>query len=376
MSDETPADQTPDVPPPAPDPSHAAPSTDAPVPQSAHAGDSVTDGGYAYTVVDETNGAKKEPKPKVKRESKPLSIAAPLLAALIIVPAILVGVGAWFLADMLGDDGGGGGNGRAGANVASVINVFGAAQGSQVLRLEGELPPGLPDDIPTYPGAAVLSSLVQPNGDDAVFLVVYDTGASLEDVGAYFRDALGEDPWQIDLGQETAESGALQFTKIDDADIEGQVLLGASKDSDLTTIFMIVQIIGGADDIEFEEFTPPVSKTLPEGFPENLPTYPDGIVTQTVFQRAPQGDTYGLSIITRDEGGDALNFYRDAFEEDGWTVTDADGSGSGLENAQAISFESDDGTVSGTLAAGDFAQDDAYTQIELQVRQLDDTEGD
>jgi hypothetical protein len=361
VSDETPAEQTPDVPAPAP----SSP------PRPPHAGDAVTDGGYAYTLVDDTGGAKKQAQPKEKHESKPLSIAWPLLVALIVVPAVLVGIGVWFLADAFGDDGGGTSD-RAGANVASVIDVFGAAQGGQSVRLEGEAPAALPDDLPVYPGADVLSSLAQTNGDDAVYLIVYDTEARLDDVSTYYADAFGADPWQIDLGQAATESAALQFSKIDDPDIEGQVLLGASVDGDVTTIFLIVQLIGGADEIEFPPFEPPVTKPLPEGFPDAIPPYPDGIVTQTVFQRAPQGDTYGLTIITQDEAESALEFYRSEFEGMGWTVGEGDPGGSGLEDATAISFESDDGTLSGTIAAGTFVEDRNYAQIELQVRQADD----
>jgi hypothetical protein len=354
VSEQTPADQTPEAP--------------APGPLPSPRGEAVTEGGYAYTLVDETPGVKK---PRARRELKPLRIAWPLLVALIVVPAVAAGAAAWFVSSLVGDDESGGGD-RTNANVSSVINVFGQSQGGRVLRLEGELPTGLPDDLPAYPGAAVVSSLAQSNGDDVVYLIVYDTPASLPDVTAYFDEAFDDDPWQVDVGQDSAESSARQFTKIDDADIEGQVITVSSKEREVTTIFLILQVVAGASDVEFEEFTPPVSKPLPEGFPDGFPTYPDAVITETIFQREPQADTFGITLITRDSAESALDFFRQEFQGKGWTVSDADPSGSTIENAIAIGFESDDATVTGTIAAGQFEDDRNYTQVELQVRQLDD----
>jgi hypothetical protein len=366
VSDETPAEQTPDV----PAPLSAAPPASAP--RSARPGEAVTEGGYNYTLVDDTPAAKKVPRPKVRREpAPPMRIARPLLAALIVVPAVIVGAVAWFIAGML-DDGGGGDDARTNANVSSIINVFGQSQGGRLLRLEGELPPGLPDDLPAYPGARVVSSLVQSSGDNAVYFLVYDTDARIDDVAGYFSESFAADPWQVDVGQDAPNSAAMQFTKIDDAGIEGQVLLGESTESDVTTIFLVLSIVGGAGDVDFGAYEPPVSKPLPEGFPDGIPPYPDAIVTETIFERAPQGDTFGLTMITRDSAAGALDFFREEFEGKGWTVVDGDASGSGIEDAVAISFESDDATVTGNIAAGTFVEDRNYTHIELQVRFLED----
>jgi hypothetical protein len=348
------------------------PTPDAPAPSTpARAGEALTDGGYAYTLVDETPGAKK---PRVKRESKPVSIARPLLVALIVVPAVAAAAVAWFFSSRMGDEGGGGDD-RTNANVASVINIFGSSQGGRVVRLEGELPAGLPEDLPSYPDARVVSSLAQASGDDVVYLVVYDTPSDIDDVTGYFDGAFDEDPWQLDLGQDADESAARQFTKIDDADIEGQVILGASKDGKLTTILLVLQVLSGADNAEFEEYSPPVGRPLPEGFPDGIPAYPDGIVTETIFSRASQGDTYGLTLITRDSAENALQYFRDEFQGKGWTVSDSDASGTTIEDAIAISFESDDATVSGNIYAGSFDEDRNYTQVELQVRTLDNDGG-
>jgi len=338
----------------------AAPEPDQPPAQPAP-GDALTESGYAYTVVDETPAA---PVPKIERERVPVHVSKPLLAALIVVPAVIAGVAAWFTASSLSD---GGGGARTNANVASVINAFSQGQGGVTRRIEGELPPGLPGDIPSYPGAEVVSSLVSVTGDDVVYLIVYDTGDRLDDVASHFDDALSADPWQIDGAQDGRDAALRQFTKIDDADIEGLVLLAESKDGGLTTIFLSVQVTSGADDTELEAFVPRVTRQLPKDFPEGIPQYPDAIAIETGFSRASQGTRYDVSLITKDSVSSVIEFFRDEFEGDGWTVTNADPSQSTLANAEAITFESDDASLSGGLVAGEFADDANYTRIDLTV---------
>ncbi len=348
MSDERPAED-------------AAPEPDQPAPQPAP-GDPPSESGYAYTVVDATRAA---PAPKVKRESTPARVGKPLLAALIIVPAVVAGVAAWFGASALSDSGGG--DARTNANVASVINAFSQGQGGALRRIEGELPVGFPGDIPSYPGARVVSSLVSVTGDDVVYLVVYDTGDRIDDVASHFDDALSADPWQIDGAQDGRDSALRQFTKIDDADIEGLYLLAASTNADVTTIFLSVQVTSGADDTESEVFVPRVSKQLPEGFPEGIPAYPDAVAIETGFSRTPQSTRYEVSLITKDSVSSVLEFFRDELEGSGWTVTDADPSQSQIPNAEAITFESADGGLTGGLVAGEFADDANYTRVDLTV---------
>jgi hypothetical protein len=130
-----------------------------------------------------------------------------------------------------------------------------------------------------------------------------------------------------------------------------------------------VQVTSGADDTELEDFEPRVSKSLPEGFPEGVPQYPDGNVIETGFQKQPQGTRYSVSMITRDSNTSVLDFFRDAFEEQGWTVEDTDASEAGLENAEAITFEDESGDVTGNVVAGEFAEDANYTRVDVNVFQ-------
>lgn len=325
----------------------------------------MTESGYSYTVVDDAKPDTSSSPKKEKRPREPVSVRPLVLAAMIIGPAILVGAGAWFVASAMADDGGG--DDRTNANVASVINAFSQGEPGSTRRIEGALPPGLPDDIPAYPGANVVSSLINVSDADAVYLVIYDTPDSLDEVARFFSEQLDEDPWQLQGAQDGRESSLRQFTKVDDADIEGVYLIAESQSADVTTIFLSVQVTSGADDTELEDFEPEVSKSLPEGFPDEIPQYPDGRVIETGFQKQAQGTRYSVSLITRDSTGSVLDFFREGFGDLGWTVTDADPSDSGLENAEAITFEASGGEVNGNVVAGDFAEDANYTRVDINV---------
>lgn len=329
----------------------------APLPAPAP-GESLTEGGYAYTLADDsvTTGAPAAPSPRRRRVRFWLA-----LAAAAIVPAAAVGAAVWFVgAD--GEDSGG----RQNQNVSNVINAFSQGGGAPSLqRYEGELPPGYPDDLPEYPDADLIASLAQGGEGAAGYLVVYDTTDDREDVAAFFADQLNEDPWQIDAGRDGRESTLHQFSKIDDADVSGVVLSASSKDGDVTTIVVNVQIASGARDVE-EDFELGVTKPLPEGFPEDVPQYPDAIVIESAFQNEPGAENFIISFVTRDNVTSVFDFYRQELGE-GWTVEDADASESPLEDAQALSFSRDD-AISGGIVAGVFAEDRNYTQVDLTVR--------
>ena len=63
------------------------------------------------------------------------------------------------------------------------------------------LPPGFPADLPTYPGAKVVSSIAQVRGDDAGYLVIYDTNDARDKCRRVLsHEQFSADPWQIDGG--------------------------------------------------------------------------------------------------------------------------------------------------------------------------------
>lgn len=347
-----------------PEESEAAPAADGP---SAD-GEDVTAGGYHYTVVDDA--AAETRTDDVAAEAPATKGRSPLLiAALAIVPVVVIGALAWLAYAALANDGGGGGSERAEKNVGNVINVFSQGQdGAVVNRYEGALPPGFPDDVPTYPGSDVVASVVQIAGGNANYLVVYDTSDDREAVSAWFAAALDEDPWQLDAGQSGESSTLQRFTRIDDADISALVLIAESDSDSLTSIVYSVEIASGGDAASGDEsFSPGESKPLPAGFPDEVPVYPDGTVIGFAFQNQPGTDSFSITIVTQDTITDVIEFYEGAFGENGWTVETQDASQAPLVNAEGLTFSAEDDSVSGAMFAGEHPRDDSYTQIELQV---------
>jgi hypothetical protein len=328
----------------------------------------VTESGYSYSVVDDAadGGAAPLDEPRKPRRSAG-GINPLMLAAIAIVPALIVGVIVWFVVSAMDD--GGGGDARVERNVANVVNAFSqTGDGSGVIRYEGEVPPSFPDDMPTYPGGNVISSIVQLRGDDAGYIIVFDTDDGRQDVANYFSEALTEDPWQVEIEQTGRESTVLQFSNIEDPNIEGVVLAAESKGDETTTIFMSLNVVGGGVDLEPEPFDEATGRPLPAGFPtEQVPTYPEATIIETGYQRSPQGSQFLAAMVSEDEASDVMTYYRDHFESQGWTVEDAPDGSSELAGGVALSFTSDDGETTGVVEAGEFVEDENLTRVNVQV---------
>jgi hypothetical protein len=324
--------------------------------QPASADKAVTSGGYAYTVVKEGDA--------VAPASGPRGGVHPLLlVAAAIVPAIIVGVAVWFFAAS-----GGGDKARVNADVSNVVNAFSQAQGTTSTRYEGKIAPGYPGDIPLYPGAKLLSSVLQIRGEDASYLVIYDTHDKRDKVSAYYQDKFTADPFQVDAAQDSRDSALHQFSKIDDPNVRGLVLTAGSNDDTLTTIVVSLQVTSGAKAQTPASYDPGVAKTLPDDFPSGVPSYPDAVLVETGFQKQAGSSTFVVSFVTKDDISKVLDYYRGKFKDGGLTVTDGDASQSALVDATAVDFTDDKQTLGGQVTAGRLAEDKNYTRIELQVR--------
>lgn len=326
-----------------------------------------TSSGYDYEVV----GADGEgAEPTGRRSRGRMTLIAPTVAAAVIVA--LAGAVAWLLISG-GGSGGGSGNDRVNADVASIMNAFSSQQGTTTTRYEGKQAPGYPKDIPSYPGAHLVSSLVQVRGSDASYLVVYDTTDQRDAVSKYYEDNLAKDPWQIEGGQVNKDGTVHQFSNTSDPNITGLVLLAESNDDKVTTILESVQVTSGAKAAETSGYSPGQSKPLPAGFPSNVQPYPGSTTTETAFRKQPQGNTYVVTFVTKDDAAKVLDFYRNEFKGNGWTVTDGDGSSSGQAAtptagpATAISFTDSKSNVTGGVTTGALDEDASYTRVDVQV---------
>ncbi len=339
-----------------------------PAPESANnaktlaADEATTPGGYSYTLIDDsTAGGAKVATADARRRGVPL----PLAAAAAVITAAVVAVAVWLLVP----SGGGGSSSRLGADVTTLLNAFSQGQpGTTTTRYEGTLAPGFPDDLPRYPGAKLLSSLAQVHDEDVSYVVIYDTKDSRDKVAALFAGKFDDDPWQIDGGQDGRESTLHQFSKIDDSNISGVVLVAASKDGKTTTILQSVQVTAGAKDAKAPAFSAVAARTLPDGFPDAVPPYTDATLIESAYQKKAGIRSFAVSFITKGDATGVLDFYRDTFQDAKVTVQDSDASASALEDAEAIQFADDEKTLVGGIIVGKFADDAAYTRIDVTVQ--------
>lgn len=324
-------------------------------------GPGLTPGGYSYEVVDDP--AATAPVGAVVPERAP-GHGSPwwLVAAAAVVPAVVVGAGVWFLFGR--DDSGSSAN----ASATSLLNAFTAGtEGVVTTRYEGALPPGYPDGLPAYEDATIIGSVMQIQGDSIGYIAVHDAGRGRDDVAAELRALYDADPWQVDVGQDGRDATLYQFTRIDDPDISGLVLLTESKDGGSTTIITSIQLATGGDDREPEPFEPIASRPVPDGYPSEMPAYDGSIVIEAAFQNDAQGDSFAVTYIVKAETSDVIQFFRQELEDAGLTVEDGDASTSPLEDADAIAFNDEDLKLQGEVVVGTFAQDDGYVQIDVQV---------
>jgi hypothetical protein len=292
----------------------------------------------------------------------------PWLIGAAVIPAVIVGLAVWFFAS----GGGGGSSERQNADVTNVLNVFNSQQGVAAKRYEGSLAPGYPDDIPTYPGARLVSSMRQIPGADVEYYAVYDTSDARHTVAQYFADKFDSDPWQLQGGQTSADSTIHQFSRVDSADVTGVVVVAESDKDKVTTILMITRVASGAKDAPKDAYSPAdVTDQLPVGFPDSVPAYPGSNTVQSAYQKKSGTRQFAVSWVTKDDATTALSYYRDAFKNNGWTVADAAAdptqTGGAAPSGQSIQFTDDKSQLSGSVTVGAFEQDDSYTRIDVQV---------
>lgn len=294
-----------------------------------------------------------------------------LLAALIVVPAIVVGLVVWFVASATAPEN----KSRLAADVANVVNAFSQSSSSDTVtsRYEGQTPPLYPTTIPKYPGAGIVSSVMQVTGEDAAYLVIYDTSDSRQKVSSYFDKRLGQNPWQIDASQDGRDSDVRQFSSGSDPNLRALVLVAGSKQDNRTTIVMSVQVTSGAKNLVRQPFSPGKSKPLPEGFPSTVPQYPGSTVIESSYQKQPPSTMYTVSLVTKDNSSKVLDYYRTQLKSGGLTVDAASSAPGATPQAQptpsntTVTFTDAKQTVNGQISATPLAEDQSYTRIDLQV---------
>ena len=252
------------------------------------------------------------------------------------------------------------------AGIVSRILALGQPAGASVQHFAGRLPDDMPVELPPYPGSDLMASLRHVVGDDVVYFIVLDTGDSPDEVLQYYEEVFSDDPWQVEATSSTEELTALQFSKVDDANISGAVAVNQSLEGDgWSSIFISLEVISGAGEEEEEPFQLGASRPLPRDFPSDIPIYEGSTVIGTAYVTSPGNQDFLITFLSRDSQDEVIEYYREEFEARGWSVTDEPGEGFGV----SISFQdSASPEISGTIFADLFPEERDYTQVDMQLR--------
>lgn len=282
---------------------------------------------------------------------------------LAVVPAMLVGLIVYATA----------GNGGGGSDAAGVLDGFirlGPSGGEGIESYAGNPPPGYPSDMPQYPGSKIIVSFLIRSDQGNSYFVVYQTSDATDKVLSYFQEHLDDDPWQVEVSQASPEFSGVQFTRPDDADVQGDVSVNRSEIDNRTSIYVSYQDLtpSSRQAPPPDEFVLPASRALPPGFPNDVPIFKGKdttTVTTTYFERGQGATSFYVSFLTKDSQDDVIDFYRAEFEKRGWTVTD---SASSSLSSFELSIDFKDGPrqeLQGSVRADSFAEDADYTKVDL-----------
>jgi hypothetical protein len=242
------------------------------------------------------------------------------------------------------------------ASLAAILALSGDSQ-SRFDEFLAATPGSLPAGIPSHPGARLVVSYRLNFGDTDTYLIVSRVDAAEDAVVQYFLDALDEDPWQVTGGSSSPDLVAVQFSNVEDPNVQGAVNV-RSPEEGATAILTVVQT-------PHKDTGEPAVKgirSMPPDFPEEVPVYPDAVVTDAAFLKQPGSVRFFLSALTRDGAGDVVDFYRGAFEDQGWSVDDASAGGD-----DTISFNDPDERFGGAVTVSEDDERAGYTRIDIVV---------
>ncbi len=303
---------------------------------------------------------------------------APWAAAGVLALAVIgLAVGLFVRGGGGSSSGGSSDDARTAETIRQMVLLFGQQSGQLVNARSsiGKLSDGMPSDIPSYPGARLVSSnTVESSGQAPYFFVVFDTGDSQKNVIDYFARALDSDPWKLVGESRRQESVVFQFQRGDDPTQSGVVVVG-QPEGEFTSIMMIFSD-------EQAQSTPPAFKPgpnqdLPAGFPGDVPIYPGATVAETAFSATSGPAQYRIGLLTKDSDSKVLDSYRSKLGDAGYQVTDSgSGSSSGTPSADATpsadttptAIDISSSSYNGTISTGPATEDPTYTQVVIQLQ--------
>lgn len=310
-----------------------------------------------------------------------LPVWAPWAVAGVLALAVIgLAVGLFVKGGGGGSSAGSGDDARAAESIRQMTGLLFGQQSGQPVDTHstvGKLSPGLPSDLPSYPGARIVTSnSVESAGQSPFFFVVSDTSDSQKSVADYFTQALDSDPWKLMRESQTQESIGLQFQRSDGSQ-SGVVMVGRPE-GQYTTIMTIF----GDEQAQASTpaFTPGPNQDLPAGFPADLPVYPGANVAETAFDKTAGPVQYRVSLLTKDSDSQVLDYYRSKLQDSGYQVSDhssASSSGaSGTPSADSTpaadttptALDISNSDYQGTISTGAASEDPSYTQVVIQLQ--------
>jgi hypothetical protein len=257
----------------------------------------------------------------------------------------------------------GGNDGDNTERVLERLVARGQGQEAQVRAFVGEMPVGLPWEIPIYPASEVLASFVLERPELSAYFVMLDSDSTAAEVLEFYEAALDEDPWQVESFVSAQEVMGLDFSKIDDANVGGGLTVDSLPEGG-SSIAISVQTIREDSALEEEPFKPGASRPLPSQFPSEVPLYPGSTVIEASWLRSPGHVEFLVTLLTKDIQEDVIDFYREELTDQGFVVTDGEGTGLAL----VLSFtDAAAGDLEGSVTTDIFEEDPAYTRVDIQL---------
>ena len=240
--------------------------------------------------------------------------------------------------------------------------------------------------LPVHPDGALIGTgrIDRPDGTHSFFLIYDVAGESVAIEEAVGRQ-LDQSPWQVTGGQSRADLALVRFQSTVTADIQGLAwvqpiasssLLEAAATSDedadeaaptpARSFASVLYLIETQPAVPPDEasFTLPAGRPLPEGFPAPFLLDEGKTVTELIWNSAPGGSTYQMTILTSESAFEVADVYRDRLTLAGWDLTDDQAIGF----ATVLQFASDDGAVQGSVALDAFADDQERTEIVVRLQ--------
>jgi len=240
----------------------------------------------------------------------------------------------------------------------------GQSPGTQSQVMLGKVPDDLPADLPVYPGASLLGSVVTTGaGGLKDVSVLRETGDSVGDVYAFYEQAFDTSRWQIPASTSSGKIAALQFANSSDPNMAGTLVIQPTDSG--SVIYTSLQT-APAETPTSEPFKLDPSKPLPRGWPPQIPIYPKANVADTAWSRSSGSVQWQVSLLAVATPKDIIDYYRTQLWNAGFTVTSNPDQG----GVSSISFENNliSPPLSGTVTTQTFAQDPTYAQAAIQLQ--------